>query len=191
MDYEKMELDELKDYAKSIGLSFGKIGKDKLIEKIKEKETELSNKLSSIVDLGKRISGHEATISELNETIKAKDTELSELQGYKVELDKINAEKEALELSQKREEFKNTYLNTGLINESDLEVSEVKEAIEQMDDNAMKVIIAEKVIKENANKKPETKVSEKEQVTEPVIETSVSSVQINDDECVFLKTFRK
>lgn len=40
MDYEKMELDELKDYAKSIGLSFGKIGKDKLIEKIKEKETE-------------------------------------------------------------------------------------------------------------------------------------------------------
>ena len=37
MDYEKMELDELKDYAKSIGLSFGKIGKDKLIEKIKEK----------------------------------------------------------------------------------------------------------------------------------------------------------
>ena len=158
---------------------------------IKEKETELSNKLSSIVDLGKTISGHEATISELNETIKEKDTELSELQGYKVELDKINAEKEALELSQKREEFKNTYLNTGLINESDLEVSEVKEAIEKMDDNAMKVIIAEKVIKQNANKKPETKVSEKEQVTEPVIETNVSSVQINDDECVFLKTFRK
>ena len=40
MDYENMSLDELKDYAKSIGLSFGKIGKDKLIEKIKEKETE-------------------------------------------------------------------------------------------------------------------------------------------------------
>lgn len=40
MNYEKMSLDELKDYAKSIGLSFGKIGKDKLIEKIKEKDAE-------------------------------------------------------------------------------------------------------------------------------------------------------
>lgn len=39
MDYEKMELDELKEYAKSLGITFGKIGKDKLIEKIKEKES--------------------------------------------------------------------------------------------------------------------------------------------------------
>lgn len=38
MDYENMELDDLKDYAKSLGITFGKIGKDKLIEKIKEKE---------------------------------------------------------------------------------------------------------------------------------------------------------
>lgn len=40
MDYEKMSLDELKTYAKSIGLSFGNIGREKLIAKIKEKETE-------------------------------------------------------------------------------------------------------------------------------------------------------
>ena len=50
MDYEKMELDELKDYAKSIGLSFGKIGKDKLIEKIKEKETEKATMESVFTD---------------------------------------------------------------------------------------------------------------------------------------------
>lgn len=40
MDFEKMSLAELKDYAKSIDLSFGNIGKEKLIEKIKEKDTE-------------------------------------------------------------------------------------------------------------------------------------------------------
>lgn len=39
MDYEKMELNELKEYAKSIGLSVGNIGKEKLIAKIQEKET--------------------------------------------------------------------------------------------------------------------------------------------------------
>lgn len=37
-DYANMELDKLKEYAKSINLTFGNIGKDKLIEKIKEKE---------------------------------------------------------------------------------------------------------------------------------------------------------
>lgn len=40
MDFEKMSLDELKDYAKAIGLIFGNIGKEKLIEKIKAKESE-------------------------------------------------------------------------------------------------------------------------------------------------------
>lgn len=48
MDYTKMELDELKEYAKSIGISFGKIGKEKLIEKIKEKEKE-SETISSVI----------------------------------------------------------------------------------------------------------------------------------------------
>ena len=38
MNYEEMSLTELKEYAKSIGLSVGNIGKEKLIVKIKEKE---------------------------------------------------------------------------------------------------------------------------------------------------------
>ena len=50
MDYEKMSLDELKEYAKSIGLSFGKIGKDKLIEKIKEKDAEKATVESVFTD---------------------------------------------------------------------------------------------------------------------------------------------
>lgn len=39
MDLEKMELDELKEYAKSLDIKFGKISKEKLIEKIRERET--------------------------------------------------------------------------------------------------------------------------------------------------------
>lgn len=39
MDYEKMELDELKELAKSRGLKIGNIGKDKLIDKLKENDT--------------------------------------------------------------------------------------------------------------------------------------------------------
>lgn len=50
MNFENMELDELKDYAKSLGITFGKIGKDKLIEKIKEKENENTTVMSVLDD---------------------------------------------------------------------------------------------------------------------------------------------
>lgn len=49
-NFENMELDELKDYAKSLGITFGKIGKDKLIEKIKEKENENTTVMSVLDD---------------------------------------------------------------------------------------------------------------------------------------------
>ena len=39
MDYTKMELDELKELAKSRGLKIGNIGRDKLIDKLKENDT--------------------------------------------------------------------------------------------------------------------------------------------------------
>lgn len=48
MNYETMELDELKEYAKSLGISFGKIGKEKLIEKIKDVENQ-NETLSSVL----------------------------------------------------------------------------------------------------------------------------------------------
>lgn len=38
MNFEEMELSELKEYAKTLGLTAGNIGKEKLIEKIREKE---------------------------------------------------------------------------------------------------------------------------------------------------------
>lgn len=50
MNFGNMELDELKDYAKSLGITFGKIGKDKLIEKIKEKENENTTVMSVLDD---------------------------------------------------------------------------------------------------------------------------------------------
>lgn len=49
MNFETMELDELKEYAKSLGITFGKIGKEKLIEKIKEHEKNEST-ISSVIE---------------------------------------------------------------------------------------------------------------------------------------------
>ena len=61
-----MELDELKEYAKSLGITFGKIGKEKLIEKIKEYEKNESA-ISSVIedeDLDDRIEEENKEIEE-------------------------------------------------------------------------------------------------------------------------------
>ena len=50
MNYSEMTLAQLKEYAKSIGISVGNCGKEKLIEKIKEKE--LSVNIFNDDDLG-------------------------------------------------------------------------------------------------------------------------------------------
>lgn len=49
MNYENMSLDELKEYAKNMGIKVGNIGKEKLIEKIKETENSKSA-ISSVIE---------------------------------------------------------------------------------------------------------------------------------------------
>ena len=66
MNFETMELDELKEYAKSLGITFGKIGKEKLIEKIKEHEKNEFT-ISSVIedeDLDDRIEEENNEIKE-------------------------------------------------------------------------------------------------------------------------------
>lgn len=68
MNFETMELDELKEYAKSLGITFGKIGKEKLIEKIKEHEKNVST-ISSVIedeDLDDKIQEENEEIEEEN-----------------------------------------------------------------------------------------------------------------------------
>lgn len=68
MNFETMELDELKEYAKSLGITFGKIGKEKLIEKIKEHEKNEST-ISSVIedeDLDDKIQEENEDVEEEN-----------------------------------------------------------------------------------------------------------------------------
>jgi len=154
-----------------------------LQNKLKEKEIELSSKISSIVDLGKNISEKESVIAEKDELLQAKELELSELKPFKEELDKINAEKEALEIAEKKETFKNEYLSTKLISEKDLELSEVKEAIETMDNSKMEIFIAQKVIAKAKAGKSQIEVSELNK--EPKVEVNLNSTSNNDKEFSF------
>jgi len=96
MDYEKMELSELKEYAKSLDISFGNIGKEKLIAKIKEKEA-ISSALSDDEDLKESINetvivnpNNKATLSLLSaisETIDELDESVDDVDDYDGKLD--------------------------------------------------------------------------------------------------------
>ncbi len=65
MNLEHMELEELKEYAKELGITFGKIGKDKLIEKIKEQQT-----IKSVIE--------DEDLKESNDVIVEVNTEVAE-----------------------------------------------------------------------------------------------------------------
>lgn len=91
MDFEKMSLDELKDYAKSIGLTFGNIGKEKLVEKIKAKESE-NDIIKAVMD--------DADLDELLETESTVKTNSNESNSASL-LDSITSAIDELESSDK------------------------------------------------------------------------------------------
>lgn len=69
MDYTNMELDELKELAKSRGLKVGNIGKDKLIAKLKENDT-FSAVVSEDEDLSENTT-QENNVAEVKEEEKS------------------------------------------------------------------------------------------------------------------------
>lgn len=70
MDYTSMELDELKELAKSRGLKVGNIGKDKLIDKLKENDT-FSAVTAEDEDLSENVNaGNNDNITKVEDTSK-------------------------------------------------------------------------------------------------------------------------
>lgn len=66
MDFENMSLDELKEYAKKLDIKVGNIGKEKLIEKIKDAE-------SSMASISSVIKDDDLEVTETIPTITSKD----------------------------------------------------------------------------------------------------------------------
>lgn len=74
MDYTKMELDELKELAKSRGLKVGNIGKDKLITKLKENDT-FSAVSAEDDDLAENVNVTQNDVAEDNKNTQDKNSE--------------------------------------------------------------------------------------------------------------------
>lgn len=78
MNFEAMSLSELKEYAKEIGVTVGNCGKEKLIEKIKEKEVATSVMSDDDYEVEKEVETTSATASSLIESISQAIDELDD-----------------------------------------------------------------------------------------------------------------
>lgn len=133
--------------------------------------TELSEKVENIVKLGEIIQSKDTIISEKDTIIKEKETVISEkdviiseLEPFKAQIEEMQRVQREAELSEKRESLRKFALSSKYITEEDIETSEViKQAIENLDEKAIKVAIAEKVI-EVASNNQEIEVSETTQM---------------------------
>lgn len=166
--------------------------KDKKEDVSKQEKEEETKDKKEVSELKVKIAELENTIKEqnekmalLSEAIISKEAEISELKPYKAEVEKINKEKAEKEFAEKKENLKNKYLENNILSEKDFEVSEIKEAIEKLDENAIKIYVAEKIIN---GEMPMTNVSVSEANVETNLEDNQNS-EITGD--TFSKIFGK
>lgn len=88
MDYEKMELDELKELAKSRNIKVGNIGKDKLIAKLKENDT-FTTVTSEDEDLSENPSDNNETENN-QESLNAETKSMSLLDAISETIDELD-----------------------------------------------------------------------------------------------------
>ena len=148
-------------------------------------EKEISELKVKIAELENTIKEQNEKMASLSEAVISKEAEISELKPYKAEVEKINKEKAEKEFAEKKENLKNKYLENNILSEKDFEVSEIKEAIEKLDENAIKIYVAEKIIN---GEMPMTNVSVSEANVETNLEDNQNS-EITGD--TFSKIFRK
>ena len=166
--------------------------KDKKEDVSKQEKEEETKDKKEVSELKVKIAELENTIKEqnekmalLSEAVISKEAEISELKPYKAEVEKINKEKAEKEFAEKKENLKNKYLENNILSEKDFEVSEIKEAIEKLDENAIKIYVAEKIIN---GEMPMTNVSVSEANVETNLEDNQNS-EITGD--TFSKIFGK
>jgi hypothetical protein len=129
------------------------------VETISEKDTqisalntELSTKLDEIIRLGEEIKSKDTIISE-------RDTTISELTPYKEKIEASELAQKESELAQKKEDLKVYATKGGYISNEEIETSEeIKKAIDELNMDVIKGIIADRVIS-SLDKPSEVEVS--------------------------------
>lgn len=116
----------------------------------------------SVSEINSAIASRDDALLRANALIQSLQAQLEELAPIKAEFDKQKAEKEAAELKAKQDEVASLLTKSGLVTETELkDIAEIAEAIEKVDTDAAKRIIADRFIASLATKsEPEVETSE-------------------------------
>lgn len=129
--------------------------------KLQAKETELSEKVEEIINLGN-------TINTLNESISEKDKVIAELEPYKEAIAEQKAKEEEAKIEAQKLALSEKLISSNYFTQEEIDASEeIKVAISELDENKINSILANKVVakaQEIAQQKIET--SEKEEIIE-------------------------
>jgi hypothetical protein len=111
---------------------------------IAEKENLIKEKETALATVNITIAQKEADIVKLGETIATKDAEISTLTPFKVTVEKAELEKVKAEKATKRTEL--TTKCAKILSKEELETAEMKKAIEDLDENYVNKVLAEKYV---------------------------------------------
>lgn len=151
--------------------------KDEAIKNLEATVSELSNKVSGIEQSEQdkknlEKSELEEKLIKATETIEALSTKVAELEPFKAQVEAIEAEKAELEKAEKIEQLKSLATEGDFIKVEEFETSEeLKSMLENLDENGIKLVKAERVlstiqVEKSTDKKVETsakqELSEKE-----------------------------
>lgn len=151
--------------------------KDEAIKKLEATVSELSNKVSGIEkseqdkkNLEK--SELEEKLIKATETIEALNTKVAELEPFKAQVETIEAEKAELEKVAKIEQLKSLATEGDFIKVEEFETSEeLKSMLENLDENGIKLVKAERIL---STVKVEKSTEKKEAVKQELSEKEVN-----------------
>lgn len=103
--------------------------------------------VAEITEKENKITELSETLVVLNSKLIVKESEIAELSEARAKLDEIEKAEALVVKTREVAEFKEKYLATKMISESEFTDNEdIKKAVEELDDKAMKLIIAEKIM---------------------------------------------
>lgn len=153
----------------------------------KSELSELKKRAEESEETKKTLSEKLDDIEKLGETITSQKQEIEGLKKYKEELDKINEEKEVAEKKAKEEKLRT--LASKHFSEEELKEEKLTKAISELDENAVKLMIAEKIIEKVDSQKEETEVSEKKEDVHLDVSLSEKFDYTTDDNVNALKKY--
>jgi len=159
------------------------IPKSDFTAQISELETKVSELETKVTDLSTDIASKTDALVKASEEITNLSTEVSNLKPFKEKADELAEQENQRILSEKKESLKKIALKSGFILESELsEDTEISQAIESVDESAIKLIIATRLMKKLDEKTEDTTESLIEQ-SELDVKSEVATANINlDDE---------